>query len=200
MSKEESALQSERESKRAQFAQDAGGESKKNAVKILALVAVVLIGVAVYFVANAGGERASVVSAGGGAAATSPNGSNGSNTSGGSGGSGGDVTIPVSELSGKARFYEYKTASGKTVGFFAMRSSDGVYRAALNACDVCFAGKQGYRQEGDDMVCNKCGNHFHSAQINEVHGGCNPIALERKVEGEQLRISARALEAGASYF
>jgi uncharacterized membrane protein len=187
MSKEESALQSERESKRSQFTQDAEGTSKKNTVKILVLVAAVLVGVAVYLVAGAGGERASSVSAGGGTAATSNE-------------SGGDVSIPVSELSGKARFYEYKTASGKTVSFFAMRSSDGVYRAALNACDVCFAGKQGYRQEGDDMVCNKCGNHFHSAQINEVHGGCNPIALERKVEGERLRINARALEASASYF
>ena len=185
MSKEESALQSERESKRSQFAQDAEGAPKKNAVKILALVAVVLVGVAVYLVA--GVERAPVVSAGGGAAAASNE-------------AGGDVSIPVSELSGKARFYEYKTASGKTVRFFAMRSSDGVYRAALNACDVCFAGKQGYRQEGDDMVCNKCGNHFHSAQINEVHGGCNPVGLGRKVEGERLRISARELEAGASYF
>jgi uncharacterized membrane protein len=188
MSKEESAYQSERESKRSQFAPDAEGAQKKNAVKILMLVAVVLVGVAVYLVAGAGVEHAPVVSAGGGAASSSSN------------GSGGDVSIPISELSGKARFYEYKTASGKTVSFFAMRSSDGVYRAALNACDVCFAGKQGYRQEGDDMVCNKCGNHFHSAQINEVHGGCNPVGLGRKVEGERLRISARELEAGASYF
>jgi len=195
MSKEESALQSERESKRSQFAEDAGGASKKNAVKILALVAVVLVGAAVYLVAGAGGERATAVVAGGGAS-SSPGGS----PNAASDGSGGDVSIPVSELSGKARFYEYKTASGKTVGFFAMRSSDGAYRAALNACDVCFAGKQGYRQEGEDMVCNKCGMHFPSAKVNEVKGGCNPIGLQRKVEGERLRISARELEAGAGYF
>jgi uncharacterized membrane protein len=190
MSKEESALQSEREGKRSQFAQDAEGARKKNTVKILALVAALLVGAAVYLVAGAGVERAPVVAAGGGAA-VSPD---------GSGGSGGDVSIPVSDLSGKARFYEYKTAAGKTVSFFAMRSSDGVYRAALNACDVCFAGKQGYRQEGADMVCNKCGMHFPSAKINEVKGGCNPIGLRRAVEGESLRISARELEAGAGYF
>jgi uncharacterized membrane protein len=187
MSKEESALRSERESKRSQFAQDAEGAPKKNTVKILALAAVVLVGAAIYLVAGAKGERASVVSASASAAAAS-------------GGSGGDVSIPVAELTGKARFYEYETASGKTVTFFAMRSSDGVYRAALNACDVCFAAKRGYHQEGDDMVCNKCGNHFHSAQINEVHGGCNPVGIGRKVEGDVLRVSARELEAGASYF
>ena len=113
---------------------------------------------------------------------------------------GGEVSLPVSELTGKARFYEYQAASGKTVRFFAMKGSDGVYRAALDACDVCFAAKKGYRQEGDDMVCNNCGNHFHSAQVNEVKGGCNPVGLERKVSGDRLSLSAKELEDGASYF
>src|SRR5688572_24903155 len=188
MSKEESALQSEREGKRAQFAEEAagGGSKRTNTFKVLALAALALFGVAAYFVAGAGGARVATV-AGGGAG-------------GGAGAAGGDVTIPVSELDGKARFYEYKAASGKSVRFFAMRSPDGVYRAALDACDVCFAGKQGYRQEGGDMVCNQCGMHFPSAQVNEVRGGCNPVGLERKVEGESLRISGRELEAGAKYF
>ncbi len=182
MSKEESALQSEREGKRAQFAEEAGGAKKKNTIKILAVVAVALAGLAVYFVTASGGRAAGVASAGPLKA------------------DGGQVSIPTSELGEKARFYEYKTASGKAVGFFAVRSPDGVYRAALNACDVCFAGKQGYRQEGEDMVCNNCGMHFPSAKLNEAKGGCNPVGLERKVEGESLRISGRELEAGASYF
>ena len=182
MSKEESTLQSEREGKRAQFADEAGGARKSNTVKILAVVALLVAGLAVYFVAGSGGRAAGVASAGPLKA------------------EGGRVSIPASELNEKARFYEYKTASGKTVNFFAVRSSDGVYRAALNACDVCFAGKQGYRQEGEDMVCNKCGMHFPSSKINEVKGGCNPIGLERKVEGDHVHIDARGLEAGASYF
>jgi len=184
MSKDLNAPESIREGKRAQFAREAEGRSNKNTVKILALVAVALVAVVAYVVAGAGGERpAAVAGAGGGLKVA-----------------GGEVSLPVSELGGKARFYEYKTASGKTVRFFAMRSSDGVYRAALDACDVCFAAKKGYRQEGDDMVCNNCGNHFHSAQINEVKGGCNPVGLERKVDGGRLGLSAKELEDGASYF
>lgn len=181
MSKDLNAPESIREGKRAQFAQESEGRSTKNTVKILALVAVALLAVVAYVVASAGGERAAAVA--GGLKVT-----------------GEEVSLPVSELSGKARFYEYKTASGKTVRFFAMKSSDGVYRAALDACDVCFASKKGYRQEGDDMVCNNCGNHFHSAQINEVKGGCNPVGLERKVAGDRLSLDAKELEAGASYF
>lgn len=183
MSKEENALRSEREGKRAQFADEAGGARKKNTVKILALVALLVAGLAVYFVAASGGRAAGVAAAVGPLKAE-----------------GGRVSIPASELSEKARFYEYKTASGKTVNFFAVRSPDGVYRAALNACDVCFAGKQGYRQEGEEMVCNKCGMHFPSSKINEVRGGCNPIGLERKIEGDRVVIDARGLEAGANYF
>lgn len=183
MSKEESALRSEREGKRAQFAEEAGGAKSKNTVKILALVALLVAGLAAYFVAASSGGSAA------GVAAVGPLKSEG-----------GRVSIPASELNERARFYEYQTASGKTVSFFAVRSTDGVYRAALNACDVCFAGKRGYRQEGEDMVCNKCGMHFPSSKINEVKGGCNPIGLERKVEGDRVVIDARGLEAGAGYF
>ncbi len=185
MSKEESALRSEREGKRAQFAEEAGGAKKKNTVKILAIVALLVAGLAVYFVAASGGRAAGVA----GVADAGPLKAEG-----------GRVSIPASELNEKARFYDYKTASGKTISFFAVRSTDGVYRAALNACDVCFAGKQGYRQEGEEMVCNKCGMHFPSSKINEVKGGCNPIGLERKVEGDRVFIDARGLEAGAGYF
>ncbi len=183
MSKDSNAPEAVREGKRAQFAQDAEGRSNKNTVKILALVAVALVAVVAYLVAGARGERGAAVGSGGGLKVA-----------------GGEVSLPVSELSEKARFYEYKTAAGKTVRFFAVKSSDGVYRAALDACDVCFASKKGYRQEGDDMVCNNCGNHFHSAQINEVKGGCNPVGLERKVAGDRLSLNAKELEAGASYF
>ena len=174
--------QAGREGKRAQFAEgaEARGGSGNLPVKILAIVAVALVGVAVYLVAGRGGAATAGASTFEAA--------------------GGDVSIPVSDLSAKARFYEYKTAAGKTVRFFAMRSPDGVYRAALDACDVCFAAKQGYSQEGSDMVCNKCGMHFPSAKINEARGGCNPVGLERKVNGDRLTISARELEAGVSYF
>jgi uncharacterized membrane protein len=183
MSKDSNAPESFREAKRAQFAQEAEGRSNKNTVKVLALVALALAAVVAYVVAGRGGERATTIKDNSATKAASEG-----------------VSIPLSELSGRARFYEYKTTSGKTVRFFAMKSSDGVYRAALDACDTCFAAKKGYGQEGDDLVCNKCGMHFPSAKVNEVKGGCNPIGLERKVAGDTLNISAKELEAGTSYF
>jgi uncharacterized membrane protein len=186
MSKDLNVPESIREGKRAQFAQEAEGRPNKNAVKILALVALTLVAVVAYvFTGTGGGERAASAVGAGDGKLKAVN---------------GEVSLPVSELSGKARFYDYKTESGKTVRFFAMKSSDGVYRAALDACDVCFKAKKGYSQEGEEMVCNNCGMHFHSAKVNEVKGGCNPVGLERKVADDKLNINARELESGASYF
>lgn len=111
------------------------------------------------------------------------------------------VRIPLAELDGgKAKFFEYRTADNKSIRFFAMKSSDGVYRAALDACDECWAAKKGYVQDGDDMICRKCGRHFHSAKINEVSGGCNPAPLTRAVAEGHLVIAAGDLQAGKSYF
>jgi hypothetical protein len=111
------------------------------------------------------------------------------------------VRIPLAELDGgQAKFFDYKTGDNKQIRFFAMKSSDGVYRAALDACDVCWQAKKGYVQDGDDMVCRKCGRHFHSAKINEVTGGCNPIGLNRTVADGHLVIAASDLETGRTFF
>jgi len=110
------------------------------------------------------------------------------------------VRIPLSALdSGKTLFLE-SDLEGSRVYFFAMRSSDGVYRAAYDACDVCFRANRGYRQEGDLMVCNKCDQAFPSVKVNEVKGGCNPAPLARMVDGQSLVIRKGDLTAGKDYF
>ena len=100
---------------------------------------------------------------------------------------------------GVARTYTHE-ANGKSIQFFVLKSSDGVVRAAFNACDVCYLDKQGYRQEGDEMVCNACGQRFPSELINEVRGGCNPSPLERSIEGSDVVIRVDDILAGANYF
>lgn len=113
---------------------------------------------------------------------------------------GADVTIPVADLAdGQARYYAYD-AGGVEVKYFVMKSADGEYRAAFDACDVCFANKKGYTQQGDVMVCNNCGQQFDSTQINEVRGGCNPSPIERSVDGQNLVLKTADLQTGVKYF
>jgi uncharacterized membrane protein len=112
----------------------------------------------------------------------------------------GAVRLPVSTFDdGQARWYTYP-GGDKEIQFFVLKSSDGVIRAAFNACDVCFLAKKGYRQEGDEMVCNNCGQRFPSQLVNEVRGGCNPSPLERTIEGDEVIIQIDDILAGANYF
>ncbi len=111
-----------------------------------------------------------------------------------------EVRIPLKSLDpGKAIFLK-ADIGGKEIHYFVLKSSDGVYRAAYDACDVCFRMNRGYRQEADLMVCNNCGQSFPSAKVNEVKGGCNPSPLARTVDGQYLVIRKADLTAGGPYF
>lgn len=112
----------------------------------------------------------------------------------------GMIRINLSEVSdGLAHYYRYSTG-GKEVRFFVLKADDGQVRAALDACDVCYREKKGYRQEGSIMVCNNCDNRFPADKINVLRGGCNPVPLERKFEDDHLVLSAAELGGLAGYF
>ncbi len=110
------------------------------------------------------------------------------------------VRIPLKALdSGKAFFLSLES-EGRQLYYFALKSRDGAYRAALDACDVCFKTNRGYRQEGDLMVCNNCGQTFPSNRIGEIKGGCNPHPLARGIEGNYLVIRKAEIVARKDYF
>ena len=102
---------------------------------------------------------------------------------------------------GKARHYQYADAENKTtIGYFILKSTDGVIRAAFDACDVCWRAGKGYYQEGSSMVCRNCGRRFESVMVNEIQGGCNPAPLKRTIEGDQVVILEDDLKKGYTYF
>lgn len=110
------------------------------------------------------------------------------------------VKIPLKALdSGKALFLSLDS-EGRQLYYFALKSPDGAYRAALDACDVCYRTNRGYRQELDQMVCNNCGQKFACDKIGEVKGGCNPHPLARRIEGQYLVIRKGDIVAGKDYF
>ena len=114
----------------------------------------------------------------------------------------GRLTYAVSLFAdGKARHFQYADAdSNTTIGYFILKSTDGVIRAAFDACDVCWRAGKGYYQEGDTMVCRNCSRRFQSIKVNEVKGGCNPAPLERAIEGDRVVIRVEDIKKGAAYF
>jgi uncharacterized membrane protein len=110
------------------------------------------------------------------------------------------IKYPLSMFdNGRAAYFQYKNDS-INIRYFILKSSDGVIRAAFDACDVCWPSGKGYYQDGNDMVCANCGQRFSSVLINEVKGGCNPEPLARKVSGDNLIIRVEDILYGKKYF
>ena len=101
---------------------------------------------------------------------------------------------------GTARHYSYAAPNGIEVRYFIIKSSDGVIRAAFDACDVCWRSGRGYAQSGDEMVCRNCGRRFPSISVNEVQGGCNPSPLIRTIQNDEVIIQVEDILKGKRYF
>ena len=132
-------------------------------------------------------------------------GCSGSSTSAGKSGglitpTNGKLEIPVASVNdGKAHHFQVKAEDGTMVTFFVLKSADGILRAAIDACDVCYRSGLGYYQEGDNMVCKNCGQKFASNKINVIKGGCNPAPLNRTVIGDKLVINMRDIGMNSWY-
>jgi len=150
-------------------------------------VAIIIVAAALVTIAAVAFYITSAPTSNAGSVATAPTGTS-------------EVSYPVSMFAdGKAHHFDYK-AGGMTIRYFVLKSSDGVIRAAFDACDVCWPAGKGYYQDGDDMVCRNCGRRFASNLVNEVKGGCNPAPLTRNVKGDQLVLKADDILQGKTYF
>ena len=109
--------------------------------------------------------------------------------------------VPASQVTSEAAFFTASVGE-KTVPFFAVRDASGQAHVALDACQVCAHAKKGYAQKGDSMQCRNCGLTFPIKSITSMagKGGCHPISLPSKVEGDSILVSRSAVEAGAKWF
>ncbi len=108
------------------------------------------------------------------------------------------IQISLSEISEQATFYNYEG-----IRYFVVKANDGSIKTAFDACDVCYSSNKGYRQEGNQMVCNNCGNKYPISGLgteNKAGGGCWPGYLPSKVEGDNLVIRASDIEKGRYRF
>lgn len=81
-----------------------------------------------------------------------------------------------------AHYYNTEFPNGKRIYFFIIKDKNGIYRAAANACQVCYGARMGFRQQGSFMVCNTCGNRYPLEKIATEKGGCNPGPINPNLE------------------
>lgn len=115
-----------------------------------------------------------------------------------------DLVIPLNGLSETATFYPV-TIDGTKMEVLAVKASDGSIRTAFNTCEICYASGSGYyKQSGNKLVCQNCGNAFLMDQVGVVgRGGCNPYSIfesERTADGDNITISEGFLRASTKIF
>ncbi|WP_024834348.1 DUF2318 domain-containing protein [Ruminiclostridium josui] len=114
-----------------------------------------------------------------------------------------DIVISKSQITDKVTFYPVKV--GKTnMEVLAVKASDGTIRTAFNTCQVCNGSPRAYyKQEGDTIVCQNCGNRFSLDMIEQQRGGCNPIPIyreNRNEDAENIIISKELIENNKGLF
>jgi FTR1 family protein len=103
------------------------------------------------------------------------------------------VRVPVSEVQDGSLHLFTANAGGQTLRFLIIKKSNG-YGVALDACRIC--GAEGYRQDGQNVICRHCGSAIYVPSIGD-QGGCNPIGVPSHVDGGELVIDISSLTQAA---
>lgn len=106
------------------------------------------------------------------------------------------VKIPTSTVTTTAKWYTYDSDNLR-VRYFLAKGTDGKIHLGTDACDVCYKNKKGYRQDGAVMTCNNCGQTFaiNSLGTQNTSGGCWPSYIPMKIDGDYVTIERSDLDA-----
>ncbi|GAC1677367.1 MAG: hypothetical protein PVS2B2_13710 [Candidatus Acidiferrum sp.] len=106
---------------------------------------------------------------------------------------GDEVRVPVVEVQDGSLHLFTVNAAGQSLRFMIIKKPNG-YGTALDACRIC--GAEGYRQDGQNVICRHCASAIYVPSIGE-QGGCNPIGVPAHVDGSDLVLSISSLTKAA---
>jgi high-affinity iron transporter len=106
---------------------------------------------------------------------------------------GNEVRIPLSEVRDGSLHLYTVSASGQSLRFLIIKKPNG-YGTAMDACRIC--GAEGYRQDGQNVICRHCGSAIYVPSIGD-QGGCNPIGVPSRADGGDLVIDISSLTQAA---
>lgn len=104
---------------------------------------------------------------------------------------GNEVRIPLNEVQDGALHLYTITAGSQSMRFLIIKKPNG-YGTALDACRIC--GAEGYRQDGQNVVCRHCGSAIYVPSVGD-QGGCNPIGVPSHSDGGDLVLDVSGLVA-----
>jgi len=99
------------------------------------------------------------------------------------------VRVPISAVQDGTMHLFTVNAGIQSLRFMVIKKPNG-WGVALDACRIC--GAEGYRQEGQNVMCRHCASAIYIPSIGD-EGGCNPIGVPAHVEGGDIVIDISAL-------
>lgn len=111
--------------------------------------------------------------------------------------SSGEVRLPLARFADGELHRFVARIGDHDVRFFGIEVRDGEVATAFDACLIC--GDRGYIQDGSEIVCLHCHSAIYPPSVG-LAGGCNPIPLESRVEGNEIVIALTDLETEAERF
>jgi len=100
-----------------------------------------------------------------------------------------ELRVPLSEVQDGNLHLFTAQSGGQAYRFLVIKKPNG-WGVALDACRIC--GAEGYRQDGQNVVCRHCGSAIYVPTIGEA-GGCNPVGLPFRMEGSDLVVNVSAV-------
>jgi uncharacterized membrane protein len=107
---------------------------------------------------------------------------------------GNEVRVPLSEIQDATLHLFTVNVAGQALRFMVIKKPDG-YGTALDACRIC--GAEGYRQDGQNVVCRHCGSAIYVPSIGQ-EGGCNPVGVPAHLNGGDLVMDLSSLTQAAA--
>ena len=100
-----------------------------------------------------------------------------------------EVHIPLSQVQDDKLHLFTVNLGDQSLRFMIIKKPSG-YGTALDACRIC--GAEGYRQDGQNVICRHCGSAIYVPSIGE-QGGCNPIDVASRIDGGDIVIDLASL-------
>ena len=105
-----------------------------------------------------------------------------------------ELRVPLSEVQdGNLHLFTVHvpdaTSGDQSFRFLVIKKPQG-WGVALDACRIC--GAEGYRQDGQNVVCRHCGSAIYVPTIGES-GGCNPVGMPFRIDGPDIVVNISAI-------
>jgi high-affinity iron transporter len=105
-----------------------------------------------------------------------------------------EVRIPLNEVQDGNLHLFTLNVGDQSLRFMIIKKPNG-WGTALDACRIC--GAEGYRQDGQNVICRHCGSAIYVPSIGQ-QGGCNPIGVPAHVAGSDLVLDVSSLTQAAT--